>query len=197
VGLHIYTCIGRVGKTAIVPAYQNIVNFKEARVTFGGSRFDILCLVAESSIAFSGFGTQRFSSIGIRNLQPVSHVNNSPLEKFQFLLSYTEACLSHSPDADHIPYLSIELGHINEMAPPSAIEVEAITDTSAITMPDPLSAPIKSNDILGRRQKSDRRQWGVAAPADTSHFRLKSYEGKPKARRWDRSYFSSKGVVGG
>ncbi|KAF2682786.1 PLP-dependent transferase [Lentithecium fluviatile CBS 122367] len=71
------------------------------------------------------------------------------------------------------------------MAPPSAIEVEAVTDTSGVTIPDPLSAPIRSNEILGRRKKTDKRQWGVAAPSDTSHFRLKSYEGKPKARRWD------------
>jgi aromatic amino acid aminotransferase I len=72
------------------------------------------------------------------------------------------------------------------MAPPSAIEVEAVTDTSGVTIPNPLMAPIKSNDILGRRTKADKRQWGVAAPSDTSKFRLGNYEGKPKAKRWDR-----------
>jgi aromatic amino acid aminotransferase I len=83
------------------------------------------------------------------------------------------------------------------MAPPSAIEVEAVTDTSSVIIPNPLSVPIKSNDILGRRKKSDKKQWGTAAPADTSHFRLKNYEGKPKAKRWDRSYFPSRSLAGG
>jgi aromatic amino acid aminotransferase I len=78
------------------------------------------------------------------------------------------------------------------MAPPAAIEVEAITDTAGIAIPDPLSMPIKSNEILGRRKKTNRGQWGTAAPSDTSNFRLKSYEGKPKAKRWDRMYQPSR-----
>ncbi|KAF2869451.1 pyridoxal phosphate-dependent transferase [Massariosphaeria phaeospora] len=68
---------------------------------------------------------------------------------------------------------------------PSAIDVEAVTDTSGVTLPDPLSAPIKSNDILGRRRKTEKGQWGIAAPSNTVNFRQKSYEHKPKARRWD------------
>lgn len=77
------------------------------------------------------------------------------------------------------------------MSPPAAIEVEAVTDTTGVTLPDPLTAPIKSNEIYGRRRKADKRQWGVAAPSDTKDFRLRSYEGKPKAKRWDRKPPSS------
>ncbi|PSN69683.1 aromatic amino acid aminotransferase 1 [Corynespora cassiicola Philippines] len=71
------------------------------------------------------------------------------------------------------------------MAPPSAIEVTSVTDTTGVTLPDPLAAHVKSNEVHGRRRKADKSQWGVAAPADSVNFRLKSYEGKPKARRWD------------
>lgn len=73
------------------------------------------------------------------------------------------------------------------MAPPSAIEVSAVTDTSGITLPDPLAAPFQSNEILGRRKKTSNSQWMVAAPSDTANFRLKSYDSKPLAKRWDRT----------
>ncbi|CAI6280444.1 unnamed protein product [Periconia digitata] len=71
------------------------------------------------------------------------------------------------------------------MAPPAAIEVLGDSDTTGITIPDPLAVPIRTNDILGRRRKTESRQWGTAAPCDTASFRLKSYAGKPKAKRWD------------
>ncbi|KAF1840037.1 aromatic amino acid aminotransferase 1 [Cucurbitaria berberidis CBS 394.84] len=71
------------------------------------------------------------------------------------------------------------------MAPPSAIEVSAVTDTSGIIIPDPLTAPVQSNEILGRRNKTNRSQWGVAAPSNTANFRLKSYDHRPKAKRWE------------
>ncbi|KAF2266018.1 PLP-dependent transferase [Lojkania enalia] len=71
------------------------------------------------------------------------------------------------------------------MAPPSAIDVTGETDTSGITIPDPLSAPVKSNEIFGRRRKADKSQWGVAAHADTINFRQRSYDHKPKAKQWD------------
>jgi aromatic amino acid aminotransferase I len=72
------------------------------------------------------------------------------------------------------------------MVPPAAIEVSAETDTTGVTIPDPLTAPIMSNDILGRRKKTNKSQWGVAAASDTASFRQKSYSNKPKAKRWDR-----------
>lgn len=74
------------------------------------------------------------------------------------------------------------------MAPPGAIDVDAITDTTGVTLPDPLSVPVKQNDIYGRRRKSEKSAWGVAAPADTMKYRQKSYEDKPMAKRWDRMY---------
>lgn len=72
------------------------------------------------------------------------------------------------------------------MAPPSAIEVTAESDTSGITIPDPLIAPITSNEIFGRRKKANNSQWVLAAGCDTANFRHKSYSHKPKAKRWDR-----------
>ncbi|KAF2750894.1 PLP-dependent transferase [Sporormia fimetaria CBS 119925] len=72
------------------------------------------------------------------------------------------------------------------MAPPAALEVEAVTDTTGVTIPDPLKAPVpKSNDIRGRRKKADKAQWGVAAPSDSANFRQGNYDDKPLARRWD------------
>jgi aromatic amino acid aminotransferase I len=72
------------------------------------------------------------------------------------------------------------------MAPPSAIEVSAETDTSGVMIPNPLTAPITSNDIYGRRKKMNKSQWGIAAASDTANFRQKTYENKPKAKRWAR-----------
>ncbi|ORY08212.1 pyridoxal phosphate-dependent transferase [Clohesyomyces aquaticus] len=71
------------------------------------------------------------------------------------------------------------------MSPPGAIEVEAVTDTSGVTIPDPLSVPFKSNEIYGRRRKTDKSQWGVAAPANSVNFRSQSHDHKPMAKRWD------------
>lgn len=81
------------------------------------------------------------------------------------------------------------------MAPPSAIEVSGETDTTGITIPNPLTAPVASNEIHGRRKKTKHSQWGVAAPADTANFRLRSYEGKPKAKRWNRMYTRSQNMA--
>lgn len=72
------------------------------------------------------------------------------------------------------------------MSPPAAIEVEAVTDTTGVTIPNPLSVPVKSNELNGRRRKTDKSQWGVAAPCDSVHFRQRNYDHKPKAKRWDR-----------
>ncbi|KAF2705359.1 aromatic amino acid aminotransferase 1 [Pleomassaria siparia CBS 279.74] len=72
------------------------------------------------------------------------------------------------------------------MPPPSAIHVEAVTDTAGITLPDPLTAPIKSNEIYGRRKKTAKGQWSVAAPSDSVNFRYSPRGGdKPMAKRWD------------
>jgi aromatic amino acid aminotransferase I len=78
----------------------------------------------------------------------------------------------------------------HNMAPPSAIEVTAESDISGITIPNPLAAPIASNEILGRREKAARTQWALAAGCDTANFRQKSYAHKPKAKRWDRKRMS-------
>lgn len=72
------------------------------------------------------------------------------------------------------------------MAPPSAIEVEAVTDTTGITLPNPLNVALKSNEISGRRRKADKSQWGTAAPSTSASFRHDDYSDRPKAKRWDR-----------
>ncbi|KAF2468105.1 aromatic amino acid aminotransferase 1 [Lindgomyces ingoldianus] len=71
------------------------------------------------------------------------------------------------------------------MSPHSAMDTEAVTDTSGVAIPDPLSTPIKSNEIYGRRRKTEKAQWGVAAPADSVNFRHGSQDHKPRAKRWD------------
>jgi len=76
------------------------------------------------------------------------------------------------------------------MSPPAAIvEVEGVTDTAGVTLPDPLSVPIKINEIYGRRRKTEKSQWGVAAPADSAKFKHHPQDHKPRAKRWDRRFF--------
>ena len=70
--------------------------------------------------------------------------------------------------------------------PPAAIEVEAATDTTAVTIPDPFTAPLKPNELYGRRRKTEKSQWGVAAPVNTANFQLQKHDHKPVAKRWDR-----------
>ncbi|KAF2099648.1 PLP-dependent transferase [Rhizodiscina lignyota] len=65
------------------------------------------------------------------------------------------------------------------------LEVEAVTDTEGVTIPNPLLQPLKINEINGRRKRAEDSQWVVAAPSNTSSFKLHSSKGKPKARRWD------------
>jgi aromatic amino acid aminotransferase I len=73
------------------------------------------------------------------------------------------------------------------MAPPGPIEVESVTDTTGVTNPDPFSLPVRTNEICGRRRKTEKSQWGVAAPASSANFKSNnSFKSKPKAKRWDR-----------
>jgi aromatic amino acid aminotransferase I len=72
------------------------------------------------------------------------------------------------------------------MAPPAAIEVTPVSDTTGVVLPNPLTAPVQSNDVYGRRKKTDRAQWGTAAPANTKNFRLRSHDHKPKSKSWQR-----------
>ncbi|TKA78114.1 hypothetical protein B0A49_01798 [Cryomyces minteri] len=67
------------------------------------------------------------------------------------------------------------------MAPPSAVEVEATSDTSAIVVPDPLTI----NGVPGRRAKSGRLIAGTAAPANSDMFKGHGHGHKPMAHRWD------------
>lgn len=79
------------------------------------------------------------------------------------------------------------------MAPPIALDVavEGVTDTSGITVPDPMSAnghahPIFTiDDVLPHRQKSAKMPAGVAAFGSSDMFKSKGCFNKPKAKRWD------------
>jgi hypothetical protein len=76
------------------------------------------------------------------------------------------------------------------MAPPAAIEVTPVSDTTGVILPNPLTAPVQSNDVYGRRKKTDRAQWGTAAPANTKNFRLRSHDHKPKSKSWQRMFYN-------
>lgn len=53
------------------------------------------------------------------------------------------------------------------MAPPSAIEIEGVTDTEAIALPDPLTI----NGIASRRLKAGRLVAGTAAGTSSDLFK--------------------------
>jgi len=65
------------------------------------------------------------------------------------------------------------------MAPHADVHVEAVTDTEAITMPDPLSL------IAARRTKAGKMIAGTAAPSNPEIFKGIGYHAhKPKAMDW-------------
>jgi len=82
------------------------------------------------------------------------------------------------------------------MAPPSAIDVEAVTDTTGVTFPDPFKLPLKVNEIYGRRKKSGKAQWGTAAPSNSDQFKWDAGQKKNKAKRWDRKRTTQVTVFG-
>jgi aromatic amino acid aminotransferase I len=60
-----------------------------------------------------------------------------------------------------------------------------------VTLPDPFSRSIKANEIHGRRKKTEKAQWGTAAPSFSAQFKnSSSLKSKPKAKRWDRKYLT-------
>lgn len=86
------------------------------------------------------------------------------------------------------------------MAPPSAIDVQSVTDTQIVT----ISTPLSVNGVPTRRAKAPRIPPGIAAHASSDMFKSPvSYNlyfvrkmelvltssqgyGKPKSKRWDR-----------
>ncbi|KAI9720010.1 MAG: hypothetical protein M1812_003136 [Candelaria pacifica] len=67
------------------------------------------------------------------------------------------------------------------MVPPSAIDVEAISDTTSIVFPDPLTV----NGVSSRRAKAGMLNGGVAASTNSDLFKSPTNRTKPKAKRWD------------
>jgi aromatic amino acid aminotransferase I len=69
------------------------------------------------------------------------------------------------------------------MAPPSAVDVQAIDDTTAVTIPNHLTL----QDVSKRREANGRLVAGVAAVANVEQFKgEKQHLHKPRAKRWDR-----------
>lgn len=71
--------------------------------------------------------------------------------------------------------------HLSKMAPPTAVDIEAVTDTQAIVLPDPLTV----NSVSARRAKAGPLNGGTAAFTSSDFFKHQS-QSKPKAKRWDR-----------
>ena len=53
------------------------------------------------------------------------------------------------------------------MAPPTAIDIEGVTDTQAIMLPDPLTV----NGVSARRAKAGQLVAGTAAFTSSDHFK--------------------------
>ncbi|KAJ5643293.1 Aromatic amino acid aminotransferase [Penicillium longicatenatum] len=69
------------------------------------------------------------------------------------------------------------------MSPPSAVDVEmkGITDTSAVSIPDPLTL----NGVPGWREKMAKMPTGVAPACSSDMFKSPACYTKPKAKRFD------------
>lgn len=71
------------------------------------------------------------------------------------------------------------------------VEVQAVTDTQGVVVPDPVvsKAPTNTiftiNDVLPHRQASHPVNTGVAAFSSADLFKSKGSVNKPKAKRWD------------
>ena len=71
------------------------------------------------------------------------------------------------------------------------VEVEGVTDTTGVTIPDPVltngdTRPVFTiDDVLPHRNKSAPMPGGVAAFASAEMFKSKGAFRKPKSRRWD------------
>lgn len=87
--------------------------------------------------------------------------------------------------------------HPDNMAIDPNLEVEAITDTSGVTVTDPLLRPVRVNEVRGRRKRAEKSQWGVAAHASSESFKSIPGKGKPKAHRWDHYISKESGRRGG
>lgn len=70
------------------------------------------------------------------------------------------------------------------MPPPPAAEAVGVTDTTGLTLPDPLTI----NNVEALRTKQGRLVAGVAAKADIELFKgIGRHTHKPKAKNWDRA----------
>ncbi|MCJ1378163.1 Aromatic/aminoadipate aminotransferase 1 [Xylographa soralifera] len=66
------------------------------------------------------------------------------------------------------------------MAPPTAIDLQSVTDTQVAT----ISGPLSVNGVPARRNKAPKMDGGLVAASSSEMFKGPGY-GKPKAKRWD------------
>ncbi|ETN37072.1 uncharacterized protein HMPREF1541_08062 [Cyphellophora europaea CBS 101466] len=71
------------------------------------------------------------------------------------------------------------------------VEVQAVTDTQAVVVPDPVLSKVPTNpiftidDVIPHRQNSQAVNTGVAAFSSADLFKSKGAFKKPKSKRWD------------
>ena len=65
------------------------------------------------------------------------------------------------------------------------IDIEGVTDVSAVVIPDPLIDNLTVDGVPGKRAKAEAMPGGVAAHASSDMFKSPGCFEKPKAKRWD------------
>ncbi|KAB2577764.1 putative amino transferase protein [Lasiodiplodia theobromae] len=72
------------------------------------------------------------------------------------------------------------------MSPPAAID--EVPSAAPATNGGVTDGPMKLEDIYSRRKKTDKSQWGTAAPSRSENFKVYTHSHKPKAKRWDGKF---------
>lgn len=74
------------------------------------------------------------------------------------------------------------------MAPPPPAAIDDAPSTTPASHGGVTDGPMRLEDIYARRKKSDKSQWGIAAPSRSELFKAYSHTHKPKAKRWDSKF---------
>lgn len=71
------------------------------------------------------------------------------------------------------------------MTPPPPAAIEEIPSAAPASNGGVTDGPMRLEDIYSRRKKTDKSQWGTAAPSRSENFKAYSHSHKPKAKKWD------------
>ncbi|KAL1637191.1 Aromatic/aminoadipate aminotransferase 1 [Neofusicoccum ribis] len=71
------------------------------------------------------------------------------------------------------------------MTPPPPAAIDELPSAAPASSGGVTDGPMRLEDIYARRKKTDKSQWGIAAPSRSENFRVYSHGHKPKAKRWD------------